>query len=140
MHHPRDSRRAAVLRPRRAAERPTNSRRLGGVVGEPLMGDAAPPDEREQKKNMGACKRSNLLDSCHAASDSEPRHLLKGGRRSGGGGDKRPPIATQSITLGSADGKLHSALFCTSGRGDQGAIKSTPSVKETSRSLFLIGI
>lgn len=40
------------------------------------MGDTA---QRGEKNSPGLQARSNLLDSCHAASDTELMHLLKGG-------------------------------------------------------------
>lgn len=71
------------------------------------MGDTA---QRGEKNSPGLQACSNLLDSCHAASDTELMHFLKGG------------VAAAAVINGSlsqrsqlhsacADRKLHSPFF-----------------------------
>lgn len=80
-----------------------------GFFGSLLKGDIPQPG-KEKKNSPGLQARSNLLDSCHASSDTELMHLLKGG------------FAAAAVINGSlsqcsqlhcacTDRKLHSSIF-----------------------------
>lgn len=86
------------------------------------MGDTAQPGEKREKKKEnppGLQARSNLLDSCHASSDTELMHLLKGGFAELAVINGRLSQCSQ-LHSACADRKLHLSFFCKISRVDHG--------------------